>query len=81
MDRGIGCHRLVLGRDLVLIAENEEGIEVEGCARLRPGRDVEIVPPVGAPRAGEARRAVVHAWCVVRLGADGIRFRGVCRWL
>ena len=81
MDRGLGCHRLLLGHDLVLIREDEQGIEVEGRARLRPGRDVEIVRPEGAPRGGDARRAMVHTWRVARLGHEGTLFRGICRWL
>ena len=81
MDRGLGCHRLVLGRDLVLLGEDEHGVEVEGRERLRPGRDVEIVRPSGAPSDAAVRRALVHSWCVARLGAEGTTFRGVCRWV
>jgi hypothetical protein len=69
--------RVQLGRDLVVVGEDNEGVELEGRARLSPGRTVEVV------RAGSAlvvRTATVASWCLVRMGSDGATYRGFCRW-
>jgi hypothetical protein len=78
MDRGVACPRLVLGRDLTLVMEREEGVEIEGRGRLRPGRDIEIVRAGGS--GAEARRAEILSWRIVQIGSDGVLFRGFCRW-
>jgi hypothetical protein len=81
VDRGLTHARLAVGRDLLVITEQDDGVEVEGRARLRPGRDVELVygPVPGALPL--MRRACVHTWRVVRVGRDGVLFRGFCRWV
>jgi len=68
----------VLGRDLTVVIEREDGVEIEGRGRLRPGRDIELVRAGGA--AAEVRRAEILSWRVVRIGSDGVLFRGFCRW-
>ena len=71
--------RLAIGRDLLLVSENDEGVEVEGRTRLRPGRDIELAR--GALDNGMVvRRAVVFSWRVVRVESGGVLFRGFCRW-
>jgi hypothetical protein len=78
MDRGVVSARLVIGRDLQLLSETDEGVEVEGRARLRPGRDIELVRGAGPP---QVRRAVLSSWRVVRIAPDGVVFRGFCQWI
>jgi hypothetical protein len=61
-----------------MVSEGEEGVEIEGRGRLRPGRDIELVRAGGI--CTEVRRAEILSWRVVRIGSDGILFRGFCRW-
>ena len=81
MDRGVGYARLSIGRDLQLVAENDEGVEVEGRARLRPGRDIELARGTLGDCTPDVRRAVVHSWRVARIGRDDVLYRGFCRWV
>lgn len=72
--------RVAIGRDVNAILEREDGIELEGRARLRPGHDVDIVMVSTHAASPTVRRAVVWCWYVKRLGRDGPIFRGVCHW-
>ena len=72
-------HRFHVGLDLALLRDDESGIEMEGHARLRPGRVVRIS---GVDRAGHlGRLAVVTKWRMVRVGAQGPFYRGYCEWV
>jgi hypothetical protein len=70
-----------LGRDVRVVAERPEGLELEGRARLSPGRPVDLVLPAQAdPAETVAKPALVWTWYVVRVGPTGATYRGVCRW-
>ena len=68
-----------VGRDVDVIREFPDGIELFGRARLRPGFRIEILPAVGAP-SNAGRPAVVWSWRIRCLGSGGPIFRGECRW-
>jgi len=72
--------RVRLGWDVKLLAENADGLELEGPIRLRPGRLIEIV--LDTPPAGTllVKRALVWEWTMVKTGSSGPTFRGFCRW-
>lgn len=72
--------RVAVGRDVQLVREQDESIELEGRTRLRPGHDVEVVMASPANATPMVRRAVVWSWYVKRLGRDGPIFRGICHW-
>jgi hypothetical protein len=72
--------RIYLGRDLRVMEELEDGLDLEGRARLRPGLIVDLVWPAGVSSSSRVRRARVWSWSVVRLGRDGPHYRGQCRW-
>jgi hypothetical protein len=71
--------RVWIGRDVRVVSESPEVIELEGRMRLRPGRDVDVARTGADPSA--ARSATVFTWRIVRVGTDGPVFRGLCRWL
>jgi hypothetical protein len=79
VDRSVTCRRIQVGRQLRVIRETADEVELEGAMRLSPGRTIEIVvgpgetPPVVRP-------ASVLSWSVVRLGKEGPMYRGACRW-
>jgi hypothetical protein len=76
----MSTQRVVLGRDVSLRAETAEGVDLEGAARLRPGRPVEIVReghPGDLPRV---RLALVCSWAVRSLGSAGPTYGGFCQW-
>jgi hypothetical protein len=79
MDDGLTRARIFLGPNLMVVRETDDGVELEGRSRLRPGREVDLVYP---PAAGgqPVRRAAVLSWRVARVGAAGVVFRGECRW-
>ena len=70
-------HRLRLGRQIGLLCETDDGVDIEGRVRLRPGQLVELVVE-DADRP--ARRARVVSWSVKRLGKDGPTYHGHCQW-
>jgi len=72
--------RLVIGRDLVLVSESDEGLELEGRARLRPGREVDVARGPDRAGQGDVRRLLIVSWRVARVGPAGILFRGFGRW-
>jgi hypothetical protein len=69
--------RLQLHRDVVVIAEREDGIEIEGRLRLRPGHPIEIATDASS---ANLRQALVWSWQVSRVGPNGPMYRGLCRW-
>lgn len=70
------CH---VGRGLVLLAEDEHGVELEGSCRLAPGRAVVVFGLAPAPARG--RQAYVVTWRVMGWGRGGPIYRGYCEWL
>ena len=72
--------RVHVGRDVRLLEQTDEGIDLEGATRLRPGQMVDLVMPGEAGRLGAGRRAEVLTWFVVRLGSGGPMFAGHCTW-
>jgi hypothetical protein len=81
MDCRIGAPRFTLGHDLHLVAEQDDGVEVEGRVRLRPGREIELVVLQGSRGREHVLRAMVWSWRVVVAGNAGVVFRGFCRWV
>jgi hypothetical protein len=70
-----------LGRDVRLLVERADGLELEGRARLAPGRPVDIVlASATGGGADTVRPAVVWTWTLVRVGSAGALYRGLCRW-
>jgi hypothetical protein len=69
--------RYTLGDHLHIVSEREDGAELEGVVRLRPGRDIELVESAASP---SGRRAVVWSWRVVRVTKSAVLFRGSCQW-
>jgi hypothetical protein len=74
------ARRVQVGRDVRLLEQTDEGVDLEGPTRLRPGQMVDLVlaDDTGRPIAG--RRAEVLTWFVVRLGSGGPMFSGHCTW-
>jgi hypothetical protein len=70
---------VIVGRDVEVLDDGPEEVELVGKVRLRPGFVIEIVP-----RPRSARRltgtALVLSWRVRVLGSNGPIYRGVCRW-
>ena len=71
--------RVLLGRDLQIVAQRADAIELEGAIRLRPGREVDLI--LRTAEAVVIRRAVVWQWAVATVGSGGPVFRGVCGWV
>jgi hypothetical protein len=69
--------RVFLGRDVRVMLERPDGVELEGAIRLRPGHLVHLVATTSPPHV---RPAVVVSWQVTRLGRKGPIYRGDCRW-
>lgn len=65
--------RCVIGRDVTIVTETEQDVQLEGAIRLRPGSVIDVCDH-------RTRAAHVGAWMVARLGKDGPVYRGVCRW-
>jgi len=74
------AQRIVLGRDVRLVNETADGIDLEGGARLRPGHVVEVVREATPGRHPEVRIALVCSWAVRSLGSAGPSYGGFCRW-
>jgi hypothetical protein len=74
------AQRLWAGRDVHILREDAEGVEIEGAARLRPGQRIEIVTPGPLSADVAIRQAVVWSWTLMRTGSRGHMFRGFCRW-
>jgi len=73
--------RVRIGRDVRVVSEGPGVVELEGPARLSPGRPVDIVlTPPSATASGPVRTALVWSWSVVRVGRTGAVYRGICRW-
>jgi len=72
--------RILIGRDVRLLEQTDEGIDLEGPTRLRPGQMVDLILPDAAGRPAPGRRAEVLTWFVVRLGSGGPTFAGHCSW-
>ncbi len=73
--------RVRVGRDVRVVAERPDGIELEGSARLPPGRVVELVLADGdSGGAGAVKPALVRSWYVIRVGRTGATYRGSCCW-
>lgn len=70
--------RVRLGRDVRVLSEDELGLEMEGALRLAPGRYIEVAS--SSVGMGDARRAFVWSWRLVRMGHRGGIYRGYCRW-
>ena len=74
------AQRLVLGESARVVAEDEEGIRLEGPLRLRPGRDVDVIRTAGRGAGMPPRRALVWSWRLIGVGSQGPVYRGDCRW-
>jgi hypothetical protein len=72
-------HPFCVGVDLLVLRDDEGGLEVEGYPRLRPGRVVRLTGLDRSEHSG--RLALVATWCMVKLGADGPFYRGYCEWI
>jgi hypothetical protein len=72
--------RVQIGRDVRLLEQTEEGIDLEGPTRLRPGQLVDLVIPDADGKSSIGRRAEVLTWFVVQLGSGGPMFAGHCSW-
>jgi hypothetical protein len=71
--------RVFVGRDVELIRETQDGVELDGRIRLRPGFVVELIPI--REGQGPARgTALVWSWRIRALGSRGPLYRGLCRW-
>lgn len=80
MGDGLTRQRVRVGRDVRVISDGPDAVELEGPARLAPGRPVDIVlAPVGTS-APHIKTALVWSWSVVRVGRSGATYRGLCRW-
>ena len=71
--------RVVIGRDVDVIRDGPDEIELIGRVRLRPGFVVDITPGAKRPRPS-AGPAMVQSWRIRVLGSNGPIYRGVCRW-
>jgi len=72
--------RLRTGRQVRVINETADGVQLEGLARLHPGETVELVAPVSPNGEPVVRAALVLSWSVAALGKDGPTYQGHCRW-
>ena len=72
--------RIALGVDAEIVSECDDGIELEGRVKLRPGRDVEVSWPSSNDDPTCVRRGLVWQWSLTAWGRGGPSFRGFCRW-
>ena len=81
MGPAVTRQRVRIGRDVRVVAERPDGLELEGPARLSPGRAIDIVL-ADEQRSGEAavKPAFVRSWYVIRVGRTGATYRGRCCW-
>ncbi len=80
MERRMTGQRVWPGRDVRILREGPDGLELEGATRLRPGQCVDIVSPGSTTGDATVRQAVVWSWTLIRTGSSGHIFRGFCRW-
>jgi len=72
--------RVLVGRDVRVVVETPDTVELESRVRLRPGQPVAIATAADNwPAAG--RPAVVLSWRLTGLGTNGPLFRGICQWM
>ena len=71
--------KVFLGRDVEVVRETKDGLELDGRIRLRPGFVVEVLS-VRAGLASPGGPALVWSWRLHALGSLGPIYRGVCRW-
>lgn len=68
--------RLVrIGPHVRVLADDAEGIDLEGRVKLMPGRRVSLVL-----ETGHVRPATVWTWWLRRVGRQGAEYCGRCRW-
>ena len=72
--------RVQVGRDVNVLAEDDDLIRLEGLCRLRPGHPVVIVSPASDDRPALTRTAMVWTWTMVRRGSGRPVYEGTCRW-
>ena len=73
--------RVRLGRDVRVVSEHTDGLELEGATRLAPGRPIDLVlAPAAAAAPATIKEGMLCSWAVVRVGSGGLMFRGFCRW-
>ena len=73
--------RVLVGRDVRIVAERADGPELEGTSRLAPGRAVELVLTGAEGQVPEVvKPAIVWSWYVIRIGRAGTTYRGRCCW-
>jgi len=78
--------RVVVGRDVNVVREMPDGLDLAGRVRLRPGHLVDVIFPAEGHGRQISRRAFVLSWAVVSLGSagpvgsPGPLYRGICRW-
>ena len=78
---GVTRQRVRIGRDVRIVAERADGLELEGSTRLAPGRAVDIVLAGGEGGGqGAVKPALVRSWYVIRVGRTGATYRSVCCW-
>lgn len=80
MDRRLTRQRVRLGMTTRVVAEDPDGIALEGESRLWPGREVDLVFSALVVPPPAPRRAVVWSWRFVGMGNAGPLYRGYCRW-
>jgi hypothetical protein len=82
----VTASRILIGRDVNVVREAPDGLDLAGRVRLRPGHAVEVVFAAEALGQRVSRRAFVCSWAVVSLGSTGGTgskgplYRGFCRW-
>lgn len=72
--------RVHVGRDVRVVARDDEFVFMEGACRLRPGHTVVIVHAPGDEPAAPVRTALVWNWELVSVGSAGPLYEGMCRW-
>lgn len=72
--------RVYLGRDVDVICETRDGVELAGPLRLRPGFVVDLITARPNLTPGPSRPALVMSWWIRGVGSSGPRYRGFCRW-
>jgi hypothetical protein len=73
------AYRYHVGRDLRLADRHDGGVEVEGRARLVPGRLIRLSGLAGTAPTG--RLAMVKTWRLMSVDASGPFYRGYCEWV
>ena len=72
--------RVQIGRDVLILTELDDGVEMEGAVRLRPGDQMEVVWPGTGDQAPVVRSAFLWTWAVTRLGSGRPIYTGFCEW-